>query len=175
MRILLAILALGVMFCSTTEAQPQPFLNLMPWPAKLQTGSGQLAIDSSVTVTLAGYKDALLQRAADRFLNDLRRQTGMGPLNMKVASGPGATLVIQAAHAARPVQELGEDESYALEVTNSGATLSAPNPLGVLRGLQTFLQLVSATPSGFAVSAISIQDQPRFPWRGLLIDRKSVV
>ena len=170
MRILLAVLALGVMFCSTAEAQPQPFLNLMPWPAKLQTGSGQLAIDSSFTVTLAGYKDALLQRAADRCLSDLRRQTGMGPLNMKDTSGSAATLVIQAGHAAKAVQELGEDESYSLEVTTSGATLSAPNSLGILRGLQTFLQLVSATPSGFAVPAISIQDQPRFPWRGLLID-----
>jgi hexosaminidase len=170
MRILLAILALGVMFCSTAEAQPQTFLNLMPWPARLQVGTGQLPIDRSFSITLADYKDALLQRATDRFLSDLRRQTGMGPLSMKVASGPGATLVIHAAHAARPVQELGENESYSLEVTNSGATLTAPNPLGVLRGLQTFLQLVSATPSGFAVPAISIQDQPRFPWRGLLID-----
>jgi len=36
--------------------------------------------------------------------------------------------------------------------------------------LQTFLQLVSVTPDGFAVPAVSIQDQPRFPWRGLMID-----
>ena len=170
MRILLAILALGVMFLSLAEAQSQPSLNLMPWPAKVQMGSGQLVVDPSFSVTLTGYENALLQRAADRFLSDLRRQTGMGPLNMKDASGSAATLVIQAGHAAKAVQELGEDESYSLEVTTSGATLSAPNSLGILRGLQTFLQLVSATPSGFAVPALSIQDQPRFPWRGLLID-----
>ena len=169
MRIILALLAMGVMF-SIAEAQPQPTLNLLPWPAKLQTGSGQLGVDSSFSVTLTGYKDAFLQRAADRFLDDLRRQTGMGPLNMRVSADSKATLVIQVAHAAKPVQELGEDESYTLQVTNSGAALTAPTSLGVLRGLQTFRQLVSATPSGFAVPAISIQDQPRFPWRGLLID-----
>ena len=170
MRILRAVFALAFMFSSFAEAQPQPLLNLMPWPAKLQVGSGQLAVTPSFTVALIGHKDALLQRAADRFLNGLRRQTGMGPLNMKVSAGSQGTLVIHAAQAAKPVLELGEDESYSLEVTASGATLDAPTSLGVLRGLQTFLQLVTATPAGFAVPAISIQDQPRFPWRGLLID-----
>ncbi len=142
----------------------------MPWPAKVQTGSGQLAIDASLSVALTGHRDDFLQRAEERFLADLRRETGMGPLNMKVAGGPSATLVIHADHAAKDVPELGEDESYSLEITPSGATLSAPDSLGVLHGLQTFLQLVSATPAGFAVPAVSIQDQPRFRWRGLMID-----
>ena len=39
-----------------------------------------------------------------------------------------------------------------------------------MRGLQTFLQLVSIRPEGFAASAVTIDDSPRFPWRGLLID-----
>ncbi len=68
------------------------------------------------------------------------------------------------------MQELGEDESYELTVTDSGAKLTAPTPLGILRGLQTFLQLVTITPTGFAAPAVTIKDQPRFPWRGLLID-----
>ena len=72
--------------------------------------------------------------------------------------------------AARPVQKLGEDESYELTVTDSGAKLTAPTTLGVLRGLQTFLQLVQITPTGFAAPAVTIKDQPRFPWRGMLID-----
>jgi hexosaminidase len=68
------------------------------------------------------------------------------------------------------VQELGEDESYRLEISNSGARLNAPTTLGVMRGLQTFLQLVRTTSAGFAVPAVSIEDSPRFPWRGLMID-----
>jgi hexosaminidase len=39
-----------------------------------------------------------------------------------------------------------------------------------MRGLQTFLQLMQISPQGFAVPAVSIQDKPRFPWRGLMID-----
>ena len=71
---------------------------------------------------------------------------------------------------ARDVQDLGEDESYTLEVTPSGAKLSAPTTLGAMRGLQTFLQLIETTPQGFAVPAVVIEDKPRFPWRGLMID-----
>jgi len=168
--ILRAILASGIFFLPLANAQTQPSLSLIPWPANLQVGSGQLPIDASFSVALTGHKDDVLERAEERFLTDLRRETGMGLLNMKMVSGPSATLVIHADHAAKDVPELGEDESYSLEIIPSGATLSAPNSMGILHGLQTFLQLVSATPSGFAVPAVSIQDQPRFRWRGLMID-----
>src|SRR5215470_3629563 len=39
-----------------------------------------------------------------------------------------------------------------------------------MHGLQTFLQLIDVSADGFAVPAVRINDQPRFPWRGLLID-----
>jgi hexosaminidase len=42
--------------------------------------------------------------------------------------------------------------------------------LGILHGLQTFLQLVRVTPQGFSVPVVTIDDEPRFPWRGLMID-----
>ena len=175
MRTLLVAVMLCWAFAPLAESQSQPPLNLMPMPAKLQLGSGQLVIDPSFSVTSTGYKDAILEHAVERFLDHLRRETGMLPLDTKMieatgAETPAATLVIHTDHASKEVQELGEDESYTLEVTSSGATLNAPNPLGVLRGLQTFLQLVENTSAGFAVPAVSIQDQPRFPWRGLMID-----
>ncbi|HZD92938.1 MAG TPA: family 20 glycosylhydrolase, partial [Candidatus Sulfotelmatobacter sp.] len=68
------------------------------------------------------------------------------------------------------IQKLEEDESYRLEVTSTEVRLDAPNPLGVLRGMQTFLQLVQIGPEGFTAPAVAIDDKPRFPWRGLLID-----
>ena len=80
------------------------------------------------------------------------------------------TLGIHVDHASESVQDLGEDESYALTVTGAGAKLTAPNSLGAMRGLQTFLQLVEVTPDGYAVPAVHIEDSPRFPWRGLSID-----
>ncbi len=143
--------------------------NLMPVPSSVQTGGGRLPIDTSFSVFLSGYNEPRLQRAAVRITETLARETGL-PLNSAPVNGPNATLVIHADHASNPVQSVGEDESYELAVTPQGAKLTAANPLGVLRGLQTFLQLVELTPTGFSAPAVTIHDQPRFPWRGLMID-----
>jgi hexosaminidase len=82
----------------------------------------------------------------------------------------GAVLTIQTGGASKEVQEPGEDESYTLEVTGSGATLTAANPLGAMHGLQTLLQLVETGTNGFVVPVVRIHDTPRFVWRGLMID-----
>jgi hexosaminidase len=152
---------------SFAAAQTHPQLNLMPMPASVQQGTGQLAINQSFSVAVTGSRDGSLDGAVQRFTTQLSRQTGI-PFRPK----PGATpaLQIHADRGREAVQKLGEDESYELTVADSGAKLTAPTSLGVLRGLQTFLQLVQITPTGFAAPAVTIKDQPRFPWRGLLID-----
>jgi len=78
--------------------------------------------------------------------------------------------MIHTEHSSKEIQEVGEDESYVLEVSATRAKLTAPTPLGTMHGLQTFLQLVNVSPDGFAAPAVTIHDQPRFPWRGLMID-----
>jgi len=146
-----------------------PGLNLMPVPAKVQVGSGGLKIDAGFTVAITERTDARLTSAAERFVERLAKQTGL-LLPMKPANGTKATLVVRTDHDSKPVQELGEDESYVLEVTSSGANITAATDLGALHGLQTFLQLVSVSPDGFVAPAVTIKDTPRFPWRGLMID-----
>ncbi len=63
-----------------------------------------------------------------------------------------------------------QDESYRLHITATGASLTAPGPLGIQRGLATFRQVIEHTPQGWRAQFCDIQDQPRFAWRGLLID-----
>ncbi len=169
MRVIFLVLMFCAAFASASATEPQP-LSLMPMPASVQMKAGQFMLDSSFTVGIGGPSDPRLQRTVERFLDDVRRQTGMPPLDMKVADAAQAKLVIHSEHGSKAVQELGEDESYSLEITPAGATLNAVTPLGVMRGLQTFLQLVKTTSDGFAVPAVTIQDKPRFPWRGLMID-----
>jgi hexosaminidase len=167
-RAILVILMVCSVFVSSSAAEPRP-LSLMPMPAKVQLKTGRLVIDASFTVGISGHSD-VLQRAVERFLDNLRRQTGMPPLDMKVTDAGQAKLVVHSAHESKAVQELGEDESYSLEISPSGAKLDAATTLGIMRGLETFLQLVQTTSDGFAVPAIAIQDQPRFLWRGVMID-----
>jgi hexosaminidase len=165
---LLALFPLVFFFPMLAEAQTPPQLDLMPAPASVQLGSGQLPIDPSFSVALTGVEDAIVKDGVDRFVTQLSRQTGI-PFKRGVADH-GATLSIHTLHKSEATQRLGDDESYQLTVNPAGAELTAPNPLGILHGLQTFLQLVQPTPSGFAVPAVTVKDAPRFPWRGLLID-----
>jgi hexosaminidase len=166
---ILVILMLGSVLMSSSAAEQQQ-LNLMPMPASVQMQTGQLVIDPSFSVGISGHSDAQLQRGVERFLDDLRRQTGMPPLDMKVTNPAQAKLVVHCEHESKAVQELGEDESYSLEISAAGAKLDATTTLGIMRGLETFLQLVQTTSDGFAAPAITIHDKPRFPWRGLMID-----
>src|SRR5262249_398842 len=153
----------------TGKSQSSAKLNLMPQPASVQMGSGSLKIDGAFSVAFTGYKEPRLERAKARFMEQLSRQTAI-VFSPRVTSASKPLLEVHTDHASKEVQEVGEDESYTLEVTPTGAKLSAANPLGVLRGLQTFLQLVEVTPEGFAAPAVTIKDSPRFPWRGTMID-----
>ncbi|MDR5730278.1 MAG: family 20 glycosylhydrolase, partial [Terriglobia bacterium] len=140
----------------------------MPLPAHAVQGQGQFKIDGNFGIVLQGYTEPRLLRARQRFLDTLSRETGIPLWRQTLFNQPD--FIIQTAGPSDPVQQLGEDESYHLEVTPTQVRLTAPNPLGVLHGLQTFLQLVRTTPQGFSVPVVAIDDQPRFPWRGLMID-----
>jgi hexosaminidase len=168
MRVFLFCMLLGL--SAFAQSQPPSTLNLMPLPSNYQLGTGQMIVDQSFSVALAGFKEARLDNAAQRFLQILSRRTGMPLANRSPVDASGARLVIHTDHGSMAVQEPGEDESYTLEVTANGAKLSASTPLGTLHGLQTFLQLIEATASGFSAPVVTIHDTPRFVWRGLLID-----
>jgi hexosaminidase len=170
MRMMWVVLIIAVVIPSLPAAQEPGPLHLMPWPSSVKTNSGQLVIDTSFSVGFGTNPDPHLRKTVSIFLNDLRRHMGALPLDFSVTESATAQLLVSSDHASKEVAELGEDESYTLEVTSSGAKLNAPTTLGVMRGLQTFLQLMQISPQGFAVPAVSIQDKPRFPWRGLMID-----
>ena len=140
----------------------------LPLPEHVTPGNGSLAIDQGLKISFEGFQEPRLERARDRFLMQLSRETGIGHWPEVTATQP--RFVIQTGHASDPVESLGEDESYHLEVAPERVLLRAPNPLGVLHGLQTFLQMVEVTDHGFVVPSVTIDDKPRFPWRGLMID-----
>jgi hexosaminidase len=168
----LLVVVFALISSAATAQAPQatpPAINVMPIPATVTFAAGRLVVSQTFSVAISGYNEPRLERAAQRFLRDLGRLTGYF-VGDRLGDAGHATLVIHADHGSEPVQDLGDDESYVLDVNSAGAKLTAPNPLGVMRGLQTFLQLVEVTPNGYAAPAVRIEDSPRFPWRGLSID-----
>ncbi|MGO9274712.1 MAG: beta-N-acetylhexosaminidase [Terriglobia bacterium] len=168
-RVVLVSLGILVGAVATLYGQ-QNTLNLMPEPAQLTPGQGRLPIDGNFRVGLAGYEEPRLQAAAERLISRLARQTGILLADGLAPDASQATLLIECDHAGEAVQSFKEDESYTLEVSPKQARLQAPTPVGALRGMETFLQLVDLDATGFGVPAVEIHDQPRFPWRGLMMD-----
>jgi hexosaminidase len=147
----------------------------MPMPAKVtpSAGASGVTIQSDFTAAIqgAGAADPRVRAGVLRTLARLSVQTGI-PIAQKLApenASAGLLVVVERADHAAP-QLLGDDESYHLAVTSGQARIEAPAPLGALRGLETFLQLVQLGKSGFTLPAVDIQDAPRFPWRGLSLD-----
>lgn len=168
---LAAVLALCV--CGAAAAQTAP---LMPWPKSLQESPGAVEITPAFSVSLSGTgaSDPRIKLAAERTVARLARQTGIPIALHEPTTAPNATLrIIVERRDHKAPQRLADDESYSLQSTGDHVTVSADGPLGALRGIETFLQLVQqnrAGAPGFSVAHVDIRDQPRFPWRGLSLD-----
>ena len=123
---------------------------LMPLPAKMDFKAGGLPLDATFGVAPGAH--AYLALAVKRFLARVWQQTGIFP----APSGLASTLAIACAPCT-PAPTLGEDESYALDVTPTGATLKSATVSGALHGLETFLQLIQPGPT---VSACQLCTSP---------------
>jgi hexosaminidase len=158
-------------FAVRAQAQtPATFTNtLLPEPAQLSMETGRLELTSSFTATTDRFHDARLDQAIGRALLRLESQIGL-QIATAPERGSAATLTVTVDGPGEMVQSLDEDETYSLHVTGNGAHLQAATDVGAMRGLETFLQLVQPDGSGFFLPAISIEDTPRFRWRGLLVD-----
>lgn len=68
--------------------------------------------------------------------------------------------------------QMGENEAYELIINDNGSSLASTSVTGFIRGLATFVQLIeyNASSNQSVLPHITILDQPRFVWRGLMID-----
>jgi hexosaminidase len=155
------------LFCALLSSAHAAAPALMPLPATMRPSAGKLTIDSSFKTALSGTPDSRLDAALARFTAQLSRQTGIPMFGGKDAA---AKLRVECAAPGGEAPKLGENEAYTLDVTADGAMLKAPERAGVLHGLATFAQLVTLGNQGYEVAAVHIEDQPRFPWRGLMMD-----
>jgi hexosaminidase len=143
-------------------------LDLLPVPARSRPGSGHLRVDEGFAAAAVGRCDDRVPAGLARLRRVVEASLG-APLRAGAARRP-PSLVVDCAAPGASVQAVGEDESYRLAVTRAGARLTAPTSLGALRGLATFEQLLARDGGRLVAPAVTVEDAPRFPWRGLLLD-----
>ncbi|MFM7584375.1 MAG: beta-N-acetylhexosaminidase [Caldilinea sp.] len=139
-----------------------PLDTLVPKPRLLSARNGELTLRSPVGVAAAGAAEAV----ADLLRAELSRSTA---LRFESAPPETAQIVLQV--------ESANDEQYRLEVDPQRATLSG-SAAGLVHAFYTLRQLLptanwrSAPLPGvtWTVPACLIEDQPRFGWRGCMLD-----
>ena len=122
-------------------------------------------------MAVTGKPHLRLYPAATRALRRIDARTGLFLLQQTITAedqDTNAAVVVQVKRPGKVV--LHEDESYRLTVTPQKVEITAETDLGALHGLETLIQLVSTDGDGYYLPAVEINDSPRFPWRGILID-----
>lgn len=150
-------------------------LSLVPLPVRLDLLDDGKYVLSAGTAIVAGPG---CLTAADELARILRRSTGFPvPLRETPASGSvvlaiDPELVLQAAPGAP-----APAEAYSLTAGAAGVVITGASPAGVFNGIQTLRQLLPAdvespvpAEADWQVPAVAIEDYPRFPYRGLMLD-----
>ena len=192
----LALVAAG---CAGTRATPEPVPQvverypIIPAPRRLQARPGEFRLDRDTRIMLSNPASTELRTLSELLAAPLRAASGFPLPVSPVPASDHATNAVSIRLTADSAS--GEPESYHLVVTQRGAILSAPTPAGLFHGLQTLRQLLPpelergvrsvgvwgrgvaqmtdsapAPPARWVIPAVEIEDAPRFPYRGILLD-----
>jgi len=172
--IVLIVLALGAATVWFLFLKPSPppisdadraRIQLMPLPAKLTLGKGSLQITTKFAHKFKNDPSEKLQSAIDRFYKKASLKTGI-----EYADQSDIVLFIDHAQKESTLPQLHDDESYQINVSGSKINLKSASETGIIYGLETLLQLLEQKEGNWVIPEVKINDHPRYPWRGLMID-----
>ena len=157
---------------SAAQAQLSAQYDLMPWPQEVVAGNQDFVIDEGFTIKV--NKAQVNSRITNATTKFLRRLTGRTSIfidrNFALGASDTTTASLIINYTREGKLQLHEDESYQLTVASNQITLNAVTDIGIVRGLETLLQLGASNKTSFFFQGIQIKDSPRFTWRGLMID-----
>lgn len=155
-----AVASLGVIHA-------EAFVNLTPKPKQMTVGTGELTLPQSLTVShsLSGE----MKSEVGKFVKTFSAATGIA-----VSEGQGGLITITEKSDIAP-------EGYTLDVTANGVSIAASKPAGLYYAFRTLMKMMPANvilgiPSdatvaqSYSLPIVSIQDEPRYQWRGMEID-----
>ncbi len=144
---------------------------LIPQPASLSLGAGSFSLPNEIVV-ITPNNDEIKKIAAS-----FSKQLGAIAINVRMQQGnePAVNSIFFSLSPAANIPK----EGYNLKVTNSGITVTAREPAGIFYAVQTLLQLfpkqieskeTQKPGAPWSLPVVTIEDYPRFGWRGLMLD-----
>lgn len=143
-------------------------INIIPTPVSLTQNEGNFKLNKNTRI-YASTPEA--KTVAEFFAAKMNTATGYQIATADKETSDGISLVIDGSLDVN-------DEGYTLDVADSGVRIKAKTPQGLFYGMQSFLQLLPAeieSPSAvkgiaWIAPAVSIKDEPRFGYRGIMLD-----
>ena len=155
-------------FCPLATLQADnltPIVSVVPCPVQMVPGTGNFLFSGSTVLRVENAEQA---RVARNFVNLFTRAAGFTPV-LKTGKGKGDVCFV--------TDPLLKSEAYRLSVSPEQISIEASDAKGFFYALQTIRQLLppdienSRTVNAmWTVPCLTIQDEPRFGFRGLLLD-----
>lgn len=156
-----------LLFCTAfvVAGQAQEPLSLIPCPAGMTRGTGRFEFSAKTAFAVENEEQAEVVRL---FSSLLTRAAGFAP-KLKVGSKRGDVCLM--------TDRSLKDEAYLLEITPKKIVIKAAGVKGFFYALQSVRQLLppaiegeAATGVAWSVPAVTVTDEPRFGYRGLMVD-----
>ncbi|MCY1722174.1 beta-N-acetylhexosaminidase [Prolixibacteraceae bacterium Z1-6] len=146
-------------FVTTAVAQQ---ISIIPKPAEMVVKTGNFELNNNCVLSIDSENEDIA-RIADFFKEYLKEVYGL------TISDEGSGNKISFKIVSR--LNLGK-EGYLLKVDKNSIVITASEPNGLFYGMQSVKQLlpVESTNNSLAIPCVDIKDQPRFAWRGNMLD-----
>jgi hexosaminidase len=156
--ITIALLLLGLQVISGAQG-----INIIPRPQLVEMKDGYFALNGKTTIF---YNNPELKLLAELTSASIKSST---KLQLPVKSQEGTTSRAKSINLILDAKSNTAKEGYLLSVSPKEIIIKAGNAQGLFYGAQSLLQLIPITGDG-KIQSLTIQDEPRFAWRGLLLD-----
>lgn len=153
----LFIVLLSSLHINQTRSQPK--LHIIPQPQLIEMSRGFFILDE-VEVRTNRHGLEALKSGLNKFLEEKYGVKSISSATRYIELGLSSTL--------KP------DEAYHLSIDSSKIVIQGSTPHGVFNGIQTLKQIIAlnavTVQKGMGLPSVVIQDQPRYQWRGFMLD-----
>jgi hexosaminidase len=153
------------------RAQSITRVSLIPQPAFLTENNQVFVVPAKLTIITPDNEE--LKHIAAHLANRIKIASGRDVMIMQGNSAVTGSVFLNLS-----TNKTILKEGYSLLVTSNGINLEASEPAGIFYGVQTLLQLfpkqiesdTTVSMQEWTIPGVTIRDQPRFGWRGLMLD-----
>ena len=163
-------LFLGLAAAVALPVAAQSELPIIPLPAHVETGAGVFHFQKKTVTAVDAYPGDSLQWVRDQFGEKFTQASGYKLVKGKAKK---AALRLQ-------LDPSLPAEGYKLDVKEKQVVVTASRPVGFFYALQTLQQLLPSRAvlagtvenevTEWTLPVVSIADEPRFGWRGFMLD-----